>query len=31
MLSDSPIHPVPLSTDLTETKRFYHDQIGEKR
>jgi catechol 2,3-dioxygenase-like lactoylglutathione lyase family enzyme len=28
MLGDSPIHPVLLSTDLAETRRFYHDQIG---
>jgi catechol 2,3-dioxygenase-like lactoylglutathione lyase family enzyme len=23
-----PIHPVLLSTDLAETKRFYHDTLG---
>ena len=28
MLGDSPINPVLLSTDLAETKRFYHDQLG---
>jgi hypothetical protein len=28
MLGESPIHPVLLSTDLAETRRFYHDQIG---
>ncbi len=28
MLGDSPIHPVLLSTDLAETKRFYHDKLG---
>ena len=28
MLGDSPIHPVLLSTDLAETRRFYHDQLG---
>lgn len=27
MLGESPIHPVLLSTDLAETRRFYHDQI----
>ena len=28
MLGDSPINPVWLSTDLAETKRFYHDKLG---
>jgi catechol 2,3-dioxygenase-like lactoylglutathione lyase family enzyme len=28
VLGDSPIHPVLLSTDLAETKRFYHDKLG---
>lgn len=28
MLGDSPINPVLLSTDLAETKRFYHDKLG---
>ena len=28
MLGDSPIHPVLLSKDLAETRRFYHDLIG---
>lgn len=28
LLGDHPIHPVLLSTDLAETRRFYHDQIG---
>ena len=28
MLGDSPIHPVLLSTDLSETRSFYHDKLG---
>lgn len=28
VLGDSPINPVLLSKDLTETRRFYHDMIG---
>jgi len=28
MLGDSPIHPVLLSTDLAETRAFYHDRLG---
>jgi catechol 2,3-dioxygenase-like lactoylglutathione lyase family enzyme len=28
MLGESPIHPVLLSKDLAETRRFYHDLIG---
>jgi extradiol dioxygenase family protein len=28
MLGDSPIHPVLLATDMTETRRFYHEQLG---
>lgn len=28
MLGDSPIHPVLLSTDLADTRRFYHDKLG---
>lgn len=28
MLGDSPIHPVLLSKNLTETRRFYHDLVG---
>lgn len=28
MLGNSRIHPVLLSTDLTEARRFYHDALG---
>jgi catechol 2,3-dioxygenase-like lactoylglutathione lyase family enzyme len=28
MLGESPIHPVLLSKDLAETRRFYHDLLG---
>ena len=28
MLGDSPIHPVLLSTDLSEARSFYHDKLG---
>jgi catechol 2,3-dioxygenase-like lactoylglutathione lyase family enzyme len=28
VLGQSPIHPVLLSKDLAETRRFYHDLIG---
>ena len=28
MLGDHPIHPVLLSTDLAQTRAFYHDQLG---
>jgi catechol 2,3-dioxygenase-like lactoylglutathione lyase family enzyme len=28
MLGDSPIHPVLLSTDLSETRRFYNGKLG---
>jgi len=28
MLGNSAIHPVLLSTDLSATRRFYHDQLG---
>jgi catechol 2,3-dioxygenase-like lactoylglutathione lyase family enzyme len=28
MLGDYPIHPVLLSTDLSETRTFYHDKLG---
>jgi catechol 2,3-dioxygenase-like lactoylglutathione lyase family enzyme len=28
MLGDYAIHPVLLSRDLSETRRFYHDQLG---
>ena len=28
MLGDSRIHPVLLSTDLIQTREFYHDKLG---
>jgi catechol 2,3-dioxygenase-like lactoylglutathione lyase family enzyme len=28
LLGDSPIHPVLLSKDLSETRSFYHDKLG---
>lgn len=28
MLGDSRVHPVLLSTDLTQTRQFYHDELG---
>ena len=28
MLGDSRVHPVLLSTDLEETRQFYHDKLG---
>ena len=28
MLGDHPIHPVLLSTDLAQSRAFYHDQLG---
>ena len=28
MLGNSPIHPVLLSMDLVETRRFYHEKLG---
>ena len=28
MLGDSPINPVLLSTDLSDARHFYHDQLG---
>jgi catechol 2,3-dioxygenase-like lactoylglutathione lyase family enzyme len=28
VLGESPIHPVLLSKDLAETRRFYHDLLG---
>jgi catechol 2,3-dioxygenase-like lactoylglutathione lyase family enzyme len=28
VLGDSPIHPVLLSKDLSETRSFYHDKLG---
>ena len=28
MLGDSPVHPVLLSTDLSQARDFYHDKLG---
>jgi catechol 2,3-dioxygenase-like lactoylglutathione lyase family enzyme len=28
MLGNSRVHPVLLSTDLTQTRHFYHDKLG---
>jgi len=28
MLANSPVHPVLLSMDLTQTRNFYHDKLG---
>jgi len=28
MLANSPVHPVLLSKDLTQTRSFYHDKLG---
>jgi catechol 2,3-dioxygenase-like lactoylglutathione lyase family enzyme len=28
MLANSPVHPVLLSKDLTQTRDFYHDKLG---